>query len=48
MPGATPSPELIERANGLRAGWIDYWTTITGGRAVMLSSPTAPLVPGSR
>jgi hypothetical protein len=48
MPGATPSPELIERANGLRAGWIDYWTTITGGRAVMLSSPTAPIVPRSR
>jgi hypothetical protein len=37
--GATPSRELIERANGLGAAWVDYWATITGHRASMTTVP---------
>jgi len=33
--GRSPSPELIERANGIRYQWIDYWETTTGHRASM-------------
>jgi hypothetical protein len=33
--GKKPSPELIERANGIRRQWIDYWATTTGHRASM-------------
>ncbi len=28
--GATPSKELIGRANGIRERWIEYWS-LTGG-----------------
>jgi hypothetical protein len=28
--GQSPSHELIERANGIRNQWIDYWETSTG------------------
>lgn len=38
MKGATPSRELLERANGLREAWIDYWTKTTGRRASMTTS----------
>ena len=43
--GQAPSRELIERANGIRLQWIDFWSTTTGHRSVMTASPTAPLVP---
>ena len=37
--GKTPSQELIDRANGIRLAWIDYFTTTTGHRASMTASP---------
>jgi hypothetical protein len=37
--GRSPSRELIERANGIRQQWIDYWATITGHRASMTTNP---------
>ncbi|MFZ0862116.1 MAG: hypothetical protein WAN18_15625 [Candidatus Sulfotelmatobacter sp.] len=37
--GQSPSPELIERANGIRQQWIDYWETTTGHRASMTTDP---------
>jgi hypothetical protein len=37
--GKAPSPELIERANGIRRQWIEYWETITGHRASMTTKP---------
>lgn len=36
--GAKPSKELIERTNGIRERWIDYWTTTTGHRSSMTTS----------
>ena len=33
--GRTPSAELIQRANAVAAGWIDYFETTTGHRASM-------------
>jgi hypothetical protein len=36
--GKTPSRELLERANGIRRQWLDYWGTVTGHRATMSSS----------
>jgi len=38
-PGQSPSRELIERANGIRQQWIQYWETVTGHRASMTVSP---------
>jgi hypothetical protein len=37
--GKTPSPELIERTNGIRERWMDYWTTTTGHRSTMTANP---------
>ncbi len=37
--GRTPSPELIDRANGIRREWIDYWAIVTGRRASMTVDP---------
>jgi hypothetical protein len=37
--GARPSPELVERTNGIRERWIDYWETATGHRSSMTASP---------
>jgi hypothetical protein len=37
--GAKPSRELIERANGIRERWIDYWATTTGHRSSMTTNP---------
>ncbi|HZW92191.1 MAG TPA: hypothetical protein VFF64_04390 [Candidatus Eremiobacteraceae bacterium] len=37
--GQSPSHELIERANGIRQQWIDYWTTVTGHRSTMTVNP---------
>jgi hypothetical protein len=36
--GAAPSRELIERANGIRLAWIDFWSTTTGHRSIMTTS----------
>ena len=33
--GKTPSRELLERANGIRLAWIDYFAITTGHRASM-------------
>jgi hypothetical protein len=37
--GAKPSGELIERANGIRTQWIDYFSMTTGHRASMTANP---------
>ena len=37
--GRTPSAELINRANGIRRQWIDYWAITTGRRASMKVDP---------
>ena len=37
--GAKPSSELIERANGIRKQWIDYFSITTGRRASMTANP---------
>ena len=37
--GNKPSKDLIERANGIRERWIDYWSTTTGHRSSMTASP---------
>jgi hypothetical protein len=37
--GKTPSAELINRANGIRRQWIDYWAIATGRRASMTVNP---------
>jgi hypothetical protein len=36
--GKKPSPELIERTNGIREQWIKYWAITTGGRASMTAN----------
>jgi hypothetical protein len=33
--GKKPSPELIERTDGIRKRWMDYWETTTGHRSSM-------------
>lgn len=37
--GKAPTAELIERTNGIRERWIDYWTTVTGHRSTMTAEP---------
>lgn len=37
--GHSPSRELIERANGIRQQWIDFWERTTGNRASMSVNP---------
>jgi hypothetical protein len=37
--GKTPSPELLERTDGIRKQWMDYWETVTGHRASMTTNP---------
>ena len=37
--GQTPSAELINRANGIRRQWIEYWAITTGRRASMTVDP---------
>lgn len=37
--GKRPSRELVERADGIRQQWIQYWDTATGHRASMTSNP---------
>ncbi len=36
--GAKPSKELIQRTNGIREKWMDYWETTTGHRSSMTTS----------
>ena len=36
--GKTPSPEMIERANGIARAWMDYWAVTTGFRSSMTTS----------
>ena len=37
--GHRPSHELLERADGIRRQWIEYWATTTGHRASMTTNP---------
>jgi hypothetical protein len=37
--GQKPSKELLERANGIRERWIDYWSVTTGRRSTMTATP---------
>src|SRR5215831_14837968 len=37
--GNKPSRELVERAEGIRDRWIDYWATTTGHRSTMTANP---------
>jgi hypothetical protein len=37
--GQTPSTELIERTNGIREQWIEYFSITTGRRASMTAIP---------
>jgi hypothetical protein len=37
--GKTPSKELLERTEGIRQRWMDYWTTTTGHRSTMTANP---------
>lgn len=37
--GRRPSRELIERAEGIRRQWMEFWTTATGRRASMTTDP---------
>ncbi len=37
--GKTPSKELLERTEGIRLRWMDYWTTTTGHRSTMTTKP---------
>ncbi|MBA0086225.1 MAG: hypothetical protein HRJ53_14660, partial [Acidobacteria bacterium Pan2503] len=37
--GKKPSNELIERAEGIRRQWIEYFSITTGRRASMTASP---------
>jgi hypothetical protein len=37
--GKTPSAELMERTNGIRLRWMDYWETTTGHRSSMTTNP---------
>ena len=36
--GKSPSRELIERVNGIRTAWTDYFATVTGHRASMTAT----------
>ena len=36
--GKMPSRELIDRTNGIRAAWMDYFATVTGHRASMTTT----------
>jgi hypothetical protein len=37
--GRVPRHELIERPNGIRRQWMQYWETTTGRRASMTANP---------
>lgn len=37
--GKLPSKELVDRVNGIRKQWIEYWSIATGHRASMTARP---------
>jgi hypothetical protein len=37
--GHTPPPELLERVDGIRLRWMDYWDTTTSHRSIMTTDP---------
>jgi hypothetical protein len=37
--GKEPSAELIEKVDGIRKQWMDYWETTTGHRSRMTTNP---------
>jgi hypothetical protein len=37
--GAQPSRELVERTNGIRKQWMEYFSITTGRRASMTTNP---------
>ena len=37
--GHKPPAELMERVNGIRLRWMDYWETTTGHRSIMTTDP---------
>ncbi|MGB8473183.1 MAG: hypothetical protein WCE61_03725, partial [Candidatus Acidiferrum sp.] len=37
--GKKPSPELLERTEGIRKRWLEYWAATTGHRASMTATP---------
>ncbi len=37
--GKTPSKELLDRTEGIRLRWMDYWETTTGHRSSMTTNP---------
>ena len=38
LPGQQPSPELLERTDAIRRGWMNYWSRVTGGVGTMDTS----------
>jgi hypothetical protein len=38
LPGEEPSPELLERLEGMRQEWMNYWSITTGGVSTMDTS----------
>ncbi len=37
--GKTPGKELLDRTEGIRLRWMDYWETTTGHRSTMTANP---------
>jgi hypothetical protein len=37
--GKAPSKELLEKTEGIRLRWMDYWSTTTGHRSTMTTNP---------
>lgn len=37
--GKTPSADLVKKVNGISERWVDYWTTTTGHRSTMTTTP---------
>lgn len=37
--GHVPSQDLVQRTDGIRQRWIDYWEAVTGHRATMTTNP---------
>ena len=41
LPGAAPSPMLLERMAGIREAFTEYWSQATGGMSILID-PVAP------
>jgi hypothetical protein len=37
--GKKPSKDLLEKTDGIRLRWMDYWDNTTGHRASMTTDP---------